>query len=115
MNRRHYLRICMGMIIALILSNTVPSSGTVHADIGWPPLNPAGSSVEPPQDVNTNVRMESEAVDMTVEAYRRSPSPAGEEDPGNYMRAKVEAVFHMRNLDTKDESFDVWFPLAVLL
>jgi hypothetical protein len=86
-----------------------------RADIGWPPLNPAGASPGLPTGVETNVRMLSEEVNITIEAHARPATGQGEDSPANAMRAQVEAVFLMRNLGQADETFDVWFPLAASL
>ncbi len=109
------LRLCTAAVLMLAAAwMTLPQS-TAQADIGWPPLNPGGSSLEAPEDADTNVRMVSEEVNLTVEAFER-PVPGNKEDsPAYHMRALVEAVFQMRNLGTADEAFDVWFPLAASL
>lgn len=109
------LRLCVAAVLMLAAAwMTLPRS-TAQADIGWPPLNPGGSSLEAPEGADTNVRMVSEEVNLTVEAFER-PVPGNKEDsPAYHMRALVEAVFQMRNLGTADEAFDVWFPLAASL
>jgi hypothetical protein len=75
-------------------------------------VNPSGASPGVPPDMNTNVRMVSEKVDLTIEAHK-PPTPAGEENSaGHWMRGRVKARFLMRNLSQEREAFDVWFPLA---
>jgi hypothetical protein len=98
----------------LILMLAVPAQSG-RADIGWPPLNPAGASPGLPAGVETNVRMVSEEVNLSVEAHERPAPNEWEDSPANAMRAQVDAVFLMRNEGQADESFDVWFPLAASL
>lgn len=86
-----------------------------RADIGWPPLNPAGASPGLPAGFETNVSMLAEEVNITIEAHERPADNQGEDSPAYYMRAQVEAVFLMRNLGQADETFEVWFPLAASL
>jgi hypothetical protein len=101
------------MLLAAV--GMVMPRSTAQADIGWPPLSPGGSSLEAPEGVNTNVRMVSEEVNLTVEPFERTVPKNKEDSPAFHMRALVEAVFQMRNLESADESFDVWFPLAASL
>lgn len=112
MNARSHLPLYAGIICALITFFVSAPPRTAQADIGWPPLNPSGSSLEPPEGANTNVRMVSEEVTLTVEAHQRPVTPGSEESPAYWMRGLVEAEFQMRNLGSVDEAFDVWFPLA---
>lgn len=96
---------------AIVFIGTLPQL-PVRADIGWPPVNPAGSGPGIPQGFTTNVRMVSETVDLTVEEFQRPIPAAWEDSPGYWMRGQVEAQFQMRNLGQEAESFDVWFPLS---
>lgn len=109
------LRLCTAVVLVLAAAWMSLPPGTAQADIGWPPLSPGGSSLEAPEGVQTNVRMVSEEVNLTVEPFER-PVPYNQEDaPAYHMRALVEAAFQMRNLGAADEAFDVWFPLAASL
>ncbi len=99
------------LLAAMLAAQVQPG----RADIGWPPLNPAGASPGLPTGFETNVRMLSEEVNITIEAHERPAANQGEDSPANAMRAQVEAVFLMRNLGKADETFDVWFPLAASL
>jgi hypothetical protein len=100
------------MVCTLVLLWSALPQQAVRADIGWPPLNPSGAAPGVPQGVDTQVRMVSEEVVLTVETYER-PVPKGmEASPAYFMRGLVEAQFLMRNLGESQESFDVWFPLA---
>lgn len=109
------LRLCTAAVLMLAAAGMTLPRSTAQADIGWPPLSPGGSSLEAPEGADTNVRMVSEEVNLTVEAFER-PVPRNKEDsPAYHMRALVEAVFQMRNLGTAEEAFDVWFPLAASL
>ena len=112
MKSRRYFRICVAVVCALIIFwNAVPQS-IAYADIGWPPLNPSGASLGIQAGGYTSVRMVSEEVNLTIEAYQR-PVPTGmEASPAYWMRGLVEAQFWMRNLGDAQEAFDVWFPLA---
>ncbi len=110
----HPLRISRLIIAALI---SIALAGLVlsraRADVGLPPVSPGGSSLSPEGQLQTNVRMVSEQVDLTVEPYERSVPPDQIGDfPGNWMRVLVDAQFVMRNLGDTPEAFDVWFPLA---
>lgn len=109
------LRLCVAAVLMLAAAGMTLPQSTAQADIGWPPLSPGGSSLEAPEGADTNVRMVSEEVNLTVEPFER-PVPGNKEDsPAYHMRALVEAVFQMRNLGTAEEAFDVWFPLAASL
>lgn len=111
MTAKSYRRAGLTLILLLAFVSFAPPPAA-HADIGWPPLSPGGSSLEPQPEIQTNVSMLSEQVTLTVETYER-PVPQGqEESPAFWMRALVEAQFTMRNLGAQPESFDVWFPLA---
>ena len=104
-----------GWTFALLCAALAFSASPARADIGLPPLNPAAAGLGLKQGVETQVRMLSEMVDLTVEEYeRQSQDPMGE-SPGDWMRGRVEAEFQMRNLGTADETLDVWFPLAASL
>lgn len=112
MSKKSYSRLCILMITGLWIGLIVVPGGIGHADIGWPPVNPAGASVGPQDDFQTNVRMVSEEVHLNIEAFKR-PVPEGEsESPAYWMRGLVDASFVMRNLGETQETFDVWFPLA---
>jgi hypothetical protein len=67
-----------------------------QADVGLPPAHP-GWSISP-GDFVTNVQMVSEEVLIDVQT-----------EPD---QAEVEAVFHMLNQSSVEETFDVWFPLG---
>lgn len=83
-----------------------------YADVGLPPVNPGGSSLTPEQTIQTNVRMVSEEVNMTVEPHESPIPPDMLDNAGYWMRVLVDAQFVMRNLGETSEAFDVWFPLA---
>ena len=80
-----------------------------HADVA-PPRYPAGAAIDP-SGTPTQVRMVSETVTLTVEPLQGS-TPQGEGLTANWMQARVEAEFVMRNLGDAEEAFDVWFPLG---
>jgi tetratricopeptide (TPR) repeat protein len=104
-------RTLIAALIAIIFTGLAISRA--RADVGLPPVNPSGSSLTPDQQIQTNVRMVSEQVDLTIEPYERSlPSNQIEDNPGYWMRVLVDAQFVMRNLGEAPEAFDVWFPLA---
>ncbi len=104
-------RIITGVVFAAVILWSASAQRQARADIGWPPINPSGASPGV-GEVNTNVRMVSEKVDLTIEPYIRS-APSGEmESPAYYMRGLVEASFQMRNLGQAQETLEVWFPLA---
>lgn len=108
-------RSLVGIVFVFALLGAVFSASPARADIGLPPLNPAAAGLGLAQGVETQVRMLSETVDLTVEEYTRpSPDRMGE-SPGDWMRGLVDAEFHMRNLGTVDEDLDVWFPLTASL
>src|SRR5690606_20643212 len=105
----------VGVVFFLALLGAAFWTSRVRADIGLPPLNPAAAGLGLAEGVQTNVRMVSETVDLTVEEHAsQSPDRMGD-SPGDYMRGFVEAEFQMRNLGTADESLDVWFPLTASL
>ena len=87
------LRLCTAAVLMLAAAwMTLPQS-TAQADIGWPPLNPGGSSLEAPEDADTNVRMVSEEVNLTVEPFEL-PVPVrlhGEEVRDGKFNAKKAA------------------------
>jgi hypothetical protein len=103
-----------GGIFALLCASLAFSASPARADIGLPPLNPAGAGLGLGEGVETQVRMLSETVDLTIEEHAR-PQDAMGESPGDWMRGRVEAEFQMRNLGTVEETLDVWFPLAASL
>jgi len=112
MNKKRYSQLCVAVILMLLIGPLVMPDLVGRADIGFPPVNPAGSSVGPQGDIQTNVRMVSEEVSLTIEPYER-PVPENQIDsPAYWMRGLVEAQFVMRNLGEAQEAFDVWFPLA---
>ena len=112
MSKKSYSRLCILMITGLWIGLIFVPGGNGHADVGWPPVNPAGASVGLQGDFQTNVRMVSEEVHLNIEAFER-PVPEGESDsPAYWMRGLVDAHFVMRNLGETQEAFDVWFPLA---
>lgn len=112
MDVKRFLRLSIGAAWVLIFTISIIPLHNVDGDIGWPPVNPSGSTVgvEPGQE--TNVRMVAEEVNLTIEEYQRT-APAGVDDsPAGWMRGLVDAEFLMRNLGPEQENFDVWFPLA---
>jgi len=112
MSKKSYSRLCILIITGLWIGLIFVPGGIGHADIGWPPVSPAGASVGLQDDFQTNVRMVSEEVHLNIEAFER-PFPEGESDsPAYWMRGLVDARFVMRNLGETQEAFDVWFPLA---
>lgn len=115
MKARMRLLICTAAALLMFVFWMALPPSTTHADIGWPPLSPGGSSLEAPQGVNTNVRMLAEEVNLTIEPFERAVPEGEENSPAYHMRALVEAVFTLRNLGATDEAFDVWFPLAASL
>lgn len=110
LNRK--LNILGGFFCALLIAGLILAPRPARADIGWPPLNPAGASPGLPQGFTTNVRMVAEEVSLTIKEGRVDNE--GGESSGHDMHALVDAVFQMRNLGEADEAFDVWFPLAAL-
>ncbi len=115
MSPNRFSRILGGLLCALVIAGLAAPAQLVRADIGWPPLNPGGASPGLQAGVNTNVRMVSEEVNLSIEPFERPAPNEWEDSPAYYMRAQVDAVFLMRNLGQADESFDVWFPLAASL
>jgi hypothetical protein len=104
-------RIIVAAFIVIMLAGQLP--GGARADVGLPPVSPSGSSLSPEDALQTNVRMVSEVVDLTVEPYERPlPPDQIEDNPGYWMRVLVDAQFVMRNLGEAPEAFEVWFPLA---
>jgi hypothetical protein len=99
---------------ALLIAGLILAPRPAHADIGWPPVNPAGASPGLPQGFTTNVRMVAEEVSLTIKQQEGRVDNEGGESSGHDMHALVDAVFKMRNLGEADEAFDVWFPLAAL-
>lgn len=115
MRSTSFTRSLVGIVFVFSLLGAAFIASPARADIGLPPLNPAAAGLGLAQGVETNVRMVSETVDLTVEEYTRpSPDRMGD-SPGNWMRGLVDAEFQMRNLGTADESLDVWFPLTASL
>jgi len=112
MDTKTVLRMCAGVASALILFLCGWTGRTASADIGWPPVNPSGSTVGVEPGFTTNVRMVAEEVNLVIEEHQRNAAARGEDSPADWMRARVEAEFLMRNLGQESESFDVWFPLA---
>lgn len=115
MQRTSFTRRLVGVVLFLALLGAAFWASPARADIGLPPLNPSAAGLGLPAGVQTNVRMLSETVDLTVEEHAsQSPDRMGD-SPGDWMRGLVEAEFHMRNLGTADETLDVWFPLTASL
>ena len=113
MNKKRFSQSCVAVMLMLMIGLLVMPVLVARADVGPSPASPGGSSVEPEGEIQTNVRMVSEQVSLTIEPYER-PVPPGRYDysPAYWMRAKVIAQFVLRNLGEKQESFDVWFPLS---
>jgi len=115
MRSTSFSRRLVGVLFVFTLLGATISASPARADIGLPPLNPAAAGLGLAEGVETQVRMVSEMVDLTVEEHTRpSPDRMGD-SPGGWMRGRVQAEFQMRNLGTADEDLDVWFPLAASL
>jgi hypothetical protein len=114
MDKKHFSRTLIAALIGILFAGLLAAPARrARADVGLPPVNPSGSSLTPDQAIQTNVRMVSEQVDLTIEPYERSlPSNQIEDNPGYWMRVLVDAQFVMRNLGEAPEAFEVWFPLA---
>ncbi len=111
MVKNKILYLCIAALIAISIAGLL--AVPIRADVGLPPVSPSGSSLTPDQTIQTNVRMLSEQVDLTVEPFERPiPPDQMEVTPGYFMRVLVDARFVMRNLGETAESFDAWFPLA---
>ncbi len=89
-------------VLVVILVSALPMKN-VHADIA-PPESPPGTTLLPGNE-NTQVRMVSETVTLTVSPNSSKPLEA---------IAKTEAFFTMRNLGNEEEKMQVRFPLSFL-
>lgn len=115
MNARNFSRMFMVILIAFVFHFSSPTTQSANADIGWPPLNPAGSDLLIPPDFKTEVSMKSEQVVISIQDFPRALPQNATDSPGYWMRALVTANFQMVNTGSDIESYDVWFPLAATL
>ena len=99
----------VGIVICLLLAVFVPWA---RADIGPAWTNPAGAGIDPGDRLSTQVQMESEKVTIKIEPFERPVPNKYDDNPGYHMRGKVTAEFILKNHGSKEEAYDVWFPLA---
>jgi hypothetical protein len=98
---RSYRRAAIALVFMLVLG-LIFNIRPVLADVA-PPPPPEGSNIQPPVQ-QTQVRMAAETVVVNIAATTGKQKP----------RAKVTAVFTMRNLGSQAEQMDVRFPLNLL-